>query len=222
VRRIAALDATTLNAEAERYLHDLHAVAPGAQRIVDKMPGNFRYLGLAAMMLPGARIIACERDPRDIGLSIFTYRFYGLHSYAHDLSDLGWYIAQQRRLMDHWRAALPNPILTVRLSDWVDDFSGTLRRVLAFLDLPYDPACETFHEGERRVRTVSRAQVKQPVNARGIGRWRGYESQLAPLIAALREGGALPAPPQAISDAPAPAPETATETATKAAVPADP
>jgi tetratricopeptide (TPR) repeat protein len=222
VRRIAGLDAATLNAEAARYLNDLHAIAPDAQRIVDKMPGNFRYLGLAAMMLPGARIIACERDPRDIGLSIFTYRFYGLHPYAHDLSDLGWYIAQQRRLMDHWRAALPNPILTVRLSDWVDDFTGTLRRVLAFLDLPYDPACENFHEGERRVRTVSRAQVKQPVNARGIGRWRGYEPQLAPLIAALREGGALTDARHAIVDAPAPAPETATETATEAAVPADP
>jgi tetratricopeptide (TPR) repeat protein len=218
VRRIAGLDAATLNAEAARYLNDLHAIAPDAQRIVDKMPGNFRYLGLAAMMLPGARIIACERDPRDIGLSIFTYRFYGLHPYAHDLSDLGWYIAQQRRLMDHWRAALPNPILTVRLSDWVEDFLGTLRRVLAFLDLPYDPACETFHQDERRVRTVSRAQVKQPVNARGIGRWRSYEVQLAPLIAALREGGALADALRAIADTPPPV----RETATGIVVPADP
>ena len=75
-------------------------------------------------MLPGARIIACERDPRDIGLSIFTFRFYGYHGYAHDLADLGWYIAPARRLMAHWRAVLPNPILTVRLRDWVEDFRG--------------------------------------------------------------------------------------------------
>jgi hypothetical protein len=124
-------------------------------------------------------------------LSIFTFRFYGLHPYAHDLADLGWTIAQQRRLMAHWRAALPNPIMTVRLTDWVEDFAGTLRRVLDFLDLPYDAACETFYQTDRRVRTVSRTQVRQPVNARGIGRWRGYEPQLAPLIAALRENGAL-------------------------------
>jgi Flp pilus assembly protein TadD len=191
VRRIARLDAAMLDAEGAGYLRDLHAIAPGAKRIVDKMPGNFRYLGLASMMLPGARVIACDRDPRDIGLSIFTYRFYGLHPYAHDLSDLGWYIAQQRRLMDHWREALPNPMLTVRLSDWVEDFPATLRRVLEFLEMPYDPACETFHEADRRVRTVSRTQVKEPVNGRGIGRWRGYEQQLAPLTAALQEGGAL-------------------------------
>jgi tetratricopeptide (TPR) repeat protein len=191
VRRIAAQDAATLDAEAETYLRALHALAPDAKRIIDKMPGNFRYLGLASMMLPGARVIACERDPRDIGLSIFTFRFYGLHPYAHDLSDLGWYIAQQRRLMDHWFAALPNPIMRVRLSDWVEDFKGTLRRVLEFLDLPYDRACEKFHTADRRVRTVSRTQVKERVNARGLGRWKPYEKNLAPLIDALREHGAL-------------------------------
>ena len=74
------------------------------------MPGNFNYLGLAALILPGARIIQCVRDPRDIGLSIFTYRFYGYHPYAHDLADLGWYIGEYQRLMAHWHAALPNPL----------------------------------------------------------------------------------------------------------------
>jgi tetratricopeptide (TPR) repeat protein len=192
VARIAALDQPSLDAAADRYLADLHALAPGAARVVDKMPGNFNYLGLAALMLPGARIIHCARDPRDIGLSIFTFRFFGDHPYAHDLADLGWYIAEHERLMAHWRAALPNPILTVQLEDWVGDFAGTLRRVLDFLDLPYDAACERFYERDSRVMTVSRNQVREPINARGLGRWRSYESHLAPLIAALRDGGALP------------------------------
>jgi tetratricopeptide (TPR) repeat protein len=192
VTRIAALDGPTLDANAERYLADLHSLAPDKTRIVDKMPGNFNYLGLVALMLPGARIIHCVRDPRDIGLSIFTFRFYGYHPYAHDLGDLGWYIAEHDRMMAHWRETLPNPIQTLPLKDWVDDFAGTLRRVLDFLDLPYDAACERFYESDTRVRTVSRAQVKQPVNARGLGRWRRYEAQLRPLIAALEEGGVTP------------------------------
>jgi tetratricopeptide (TPR) repeat protein len=187
--RIAALEAPALDRAAERYLADLHALAPAKTRIVDKMPGNFAYLGLAALMLPGARIIHCTRDPRDIGLSIFTFRFYGHHPYAHDLADLGWYIAEHERLMEHWRAAAPNPILTLPLKDWVEDFTGTLRRVLDFLELPFDPACERFYESDSRVRTVSRAQVRQPVNARGLGRWRGHEQQLQPLIAELRAQG---------------------------------
>src|SRR5208282_2317243 len=120
--RIAALVQPTLDQAAAAYLGELHALVPEASRVVDKMPGNFNYLGLAALMLPSARIIYCARDPRDIGLSIFTFRFYGYHPYAHDLADLGWYIAQHERLMAHWRAVLPNPILTVRLEDWVADF----------------------------------------------------------------------------------------------------
>ena len=191
VRRVAALDGATLDAAAERYLAELHELAPEKRRIVDKMPGNFNYLGLIGLMLPGAKIIHCVRDPRDIGLSIFTFRFHGVHPYAHDLADLGWYIAQHDRLMAHWRAALPNPILTVRLSDWVEDFDGALARVLAHLDLPPDANCARFYEGENRVRTVSRAQVRQPVNARGLGRWRAYASELTPLIAELDKAGAL-------------------------------
>lgn len=185
VARIAALDQPALDRAAERYLAQMHALAPEATRIVDKMPGNFLYLGLAALMLPGARIIHCVRDPRDIGLSIFTFRFFGHHPYAHDLGDLGFYISEHDRLMAHWRAALPNPILTVALEDWVKDFDATLNRVLEFLDLPYDANCEKFYEQDSRVRTVSRNQVRQPINARGLGRWRNYEAELQPLIAEL-------------------------------------
>jgi Tfp pilus assembly protein PilF len=190
VRRIAALDSKTLDAASENYLAELKALAPEKSRIVDKMPGNFNYLGLVGLLLPGAKIIHCRRDPRDVGLSIFTFRFHGAHGYAHDLGDLGWYIGQHDRLMAHWKQALPNPILEVNLSDWVEDFDATLARVLAHVDLPPDPQCARFYEADSRVRTVSRAQVRQPVNARGIGRWKSYEKQLAPLIAELGASGA--------------------------------
>jgi Tfp pilus assembly protein PilF len=191
VRRIASLDTGTLDKAASDYLAGLHALAPDKNRIVDKLPGNFNYLGLAARMLPAAKFIHCARDPRDIGLSIFTFRFHGSHGYAHDLGDLGWYIGQHDRLMAHWKAVLPDRILTVRLSDWVEDFDGTLKKVLDHLDLPDDPNCARFYEGESRVRTVSRAQVRQPVNARGLGRWRTYAGELAPLITELENAGCL-------------------------------
>jgi len=190
-RRIAALDAAKLDKAAERYLEELHALAPDKTRIVDKMPGNELHLGLVALMLPGAKIIHCVRDPRDIGFSIWTFRFHGEHPYAHDLADLGWTITQRERLMAHWRTVLPNPILTVALHDWVRDFDGTLAKVLAHVELPPDAACERFYESEREVRTVSRAQVRQPVHGRGLGRWRAYAEHLAPLIAELEAGGML-------------------------------
>jgi cytochrome c-type biogenesis protein CcmH/NrfG len=191
VGHVAALDAAALETAASRYLAELHALAPDKARIVDKMPGNYLYLGLAGLMLPGARIIHCVRDPRDVGLSIWTFRFHGAHGYAHDLADLGWTIAEQARLMAHWKAALPNRVLTLALADWVADFDATLARVLIHVRLPHDPACARFYERDSRVQTVSRAQVRQPVNARGLGRWRAYATELAPLIEELDRAGAL-------------------------------
>jgi hypothetical protein len=189
VRALAMLDVDTLTREAGAFLAELHAPAPDAHRIIDKMPDNARHLGFIATLLPGARIIHCTRDPRDIGLSIYQLRFFGYHPYAHGLADLGWAIGQHSRLMAHWRDALPLPLLDVALTDWVEDFAGTLARGLFFLGLPYDPACERFYEQSRRVRTASAQQVRAPVNARGIGRWRRYEAKLAPLITELEAAG---------------------------------
>ena len=110
---------------------------------------------------------------------------------SHDLGDLGWYIGEHDRLAAHWRAELPNATLTVKLSDWVEDFDGTLKRVLDHVDLPHDDNCARFYEGDSRVRTVSYAQVRQPVNARGLGRWRAYADELAPLIKELESAGSL-------------------------------
>jgi hypothetical protein len=157
------------------------------------MPGNELYIGLIGRMLPGAKIIHCVRDPRDIGLSIWTFRFFGEHPYAHDLADLGWTIGVRARLIAHWRDVLPNPILTVALQDWVEDFDGTLARVLTHLDLPPDPNCARFFELDREVRTASFMQVRRPINAQGIGRWRPFEEQLQPLIRELEAAGMLEA-----------------------------
>ena len=95
------------------------------------------------------------------------------------------------KVVRDFKAALPDSILTVKLSDWVDDFDGTLARVLAHVDLPHDPNCERFYEGDSRVRTVSYAQVRQPINSRGLGRWRSYAHELVPLIAELESAGSL-------------------------------
>jgi hypothetical protein len=115
----------------------------------------------------------------------------GHHPYAHDLRDLGFYIGRHHRLMAHWTEASPVPILRVHLHDWIRDLKGTLARVLDFLDLPYDAACERFHESDREVRTASRDQVRRPVNRLGLGRWRDYAVELTPLIEELQKAGVL-------------------------------
>ena len=186
VERAAALDGRALTAAAAVFLEELHALAPGARVILDKMPDNAVHLGFIATLLPGARVIVCTRDLRDVGASIYGQRFNGHHPYAHDLADLGWYMRRRQQLMRHWRAVMPLRMIEIDHSDWIADFDTTLRRTLDFLDLPYDAACSRFHEQNRPVRTASRNQVARPVNALGVGRWQPYAAQLAPMLHELQ------------------------------------
>jgi hypothetical protein len=202
VERMASLDAAALDDAAVPFLASLHQLAPCAPIITDKMPGNSLHLGFLARLLPAARIIRCTRDPRDIGLSIFQRRFFGYHPYAHDLADLGWYIGQHEAVMRHWESALPVPMITIALTDWIEDFDATIARLLAFLGLPANAACKRFYELDRRVATASRDQVRRPINARGIGRWRRYEAELQPMIIEMNKAGLLPPPGSAICPTP--------------------
>jgi hypothetical protein len=150
------------------------------------------HLGFLTQLLPGARVIRCMRDPRDIGLSIFQRRFFGYHPYAHDLADLGWYMGRHEAVMRQWETALPLPMMTIARTDWIDGFDETLARLPDFLRLPPDPACARFYEFDRRVSTASRDQVQRPINAQGVDRWRLYEAELQPMIAELITAGLLP------------------------------
>ncbi|MCQ8279485.1 sulfotransferase [Acetobacteraceae bacterium KSS8] len=188
LQKAAALDRDTLGAAAERYLAELKTLAPDRRYVLDKMPDNLLLLPFIAQLLPGARVIFCERDARDVGLSIFRQRFLGHHPYAHHPADLGWYIARQNTLARHWQTTLPLPMLCVNHGDWIEDFSGTLARVLGFLDLPHDPACEAFHRQDRVAETASRDQVRRPINADGVGLWKDYATPLAPLLRELDAG----------------------------------
>lgn len=146
----------------------------GAKRLVDKQPYNFLHVGLIAMLFADARIVWCQRDPRDIALSIFSESFSPLSAYANDLDDIAFFIREQERLMRHWQAVSPLPMLEMRYEDMVADNEAQVRRLIDFAGLPWDAACLDFHNSGRSVQTLSRWQVRQPVHSRSVGRWRNY------------------------------------------------
>jgi len=170
---------------AERHLQWLQEMAPGAERITDKMPHNFRWLGLVDQLFPAARVIHCVRDPRDTCLSIWFQPFSPGHPYAADLRALGRYYRQYQRLMSHWRAVLALPILELRYEDMVEQHESTVRRLVEFCNLPWDDRCLRFYEHGRAVNTPSQDQVRRPIYRESLGRWRNYVSHLAPLEAGL-------------------------------------
>jgi tetratricopeptide (TPR) repeat protein len=170
------------------YLDGLASLAPGATRIIDKLPVNFQNLGLIHAALPRARFIHMQRNALDTCLSIYFQGFSAAHRYATDFGDLAHYYREYRRLMAHWRATLPPQVLLeVRYEELVEDSERCIRRMLEHLGLAWDPRCLEFHRTERAIMTASNWQARQPLGKGSIGRWRRYERHLGPLREALGE-----------------------------------
>jgi tetratricopeptide (TPR) repeat protein len=160
-----------------------------AARVVDKMPGNFALIGLIRIALPNARVIHVRRDPRDTAVSLFATHFARGHEFAYELGELGRYIRSYLDLMAHWRAAAPGALLEVDYEALVGDLEGQTRRMLAYCGLPWDEACLAFPNADRSVRTASAVQVRRPIHARSIGRWRVHADRLRPLLEAMGDWG---------------------------------
>lgn len=188
---VAALSGEELRLIGTRYLDRIAAAAPAAMpRITDKMPLNFRYIGLIHLALPQARIIHIRRDPVDTCFSCFATLFPGTHRVACELGELGRYYRAYEALMRHWRAVLPEgAMLDVQYEDVVGDVEREARRIIAHCGLEWEPGCLDFHRARRPVRTASVAQVRQPIYRSAIGRWHNYAALLHPLLDAL---GAAP------------------------------
>lgn len=171
---------------ANEYIKRLRRYSDTAKHITDKMPNNFMALGLIHALLPNAKIIHVERNPFDTCLSCFTRLFQHGQFFSYDLTELGRYYADYRRLMKHWRNVLPeNAFLDVRYEDLVNDIEAQTRRILDFCDLPWDPNCLEFYKMERQVRTASVTQVRQPIYKTSVERWRRFEGHLQPLADSL-------------------------------------
>jgi tetratricopeptide (TPR) repeat protein len=168
------------------------ALAPGAERIVDKMPLNFVFVGLIHMALPNARIIHMRRDPLDTCVSCFSLLFTGSQPFAYDLGELGRYYRGYESVMDHWHRVLPaGTMIDVQYEDLVDNLESVSREALQHCRLEWEDACLDFHDTKRVVRTASLMQVRAPLYRSSIGGWRRYAKHLKPLADAL--GGDIPA-----------------------------
>jgi predicted Zn-dependent protease len=168
-----------------RYLAETEVYRSGAPFFIDKMPNNFRHVGLIHLMLPNAKIIDVRRDPMSCCFSNLKQLFAQGQEFAYSVDDIARYYRTYLELMAHWDAALPGRVLRVRHEDVVDDLEGRVRRILGYCGLPFEPACVAFHETRRSVRTPSSEQVRQPIFRDGLDAWRQYEPWLGPLQEAL-------------------------------------
>jgi tetratricopeptide (TPR) repeat protein len=178
-------------AAARRYLARLDRLAPAtARRIVDKMPDNFPLLGFIALLWPGARVLLCRRDLRDIAVSCWQSSFDTI-PWSNDWEHMARRFADHERLLAHWERTRPMAWLDVIYEELVSDPEGQSRRLIAFLGLEWEPACLEFYKARRVVRTASQIQVREPIHTRSVGRWRRYEPTLRPFLEALRRSGVV-------------------------------
>ena len=174
-----------LAAMGQKYLDDTQIHRGQAPFFIDKMPNNFRHIGLIQLILPNAKIIDARRHPMACCFSGFKQLFASGQEFSYSLEDIGRYYQDYISLMNHWHRVLPGKILTVHHEAVVFDLEAQVRQLLAFCGLAFDPACLNFHQTERSVRTPSSEQVRQPIYQSGLEAWMGFEPWLAPLKAAI-------------------------------------
>lgn len=175
----------SVNRAAGQYLSAINSLNATARYVTDKMPTNYLELGLIQLLFPQCRVIHCMRDPLDTCLSCYMTEILMGGGFCRDLPTLAGYYRQYQRLMAHWKQVLTIPVLEVRYEDVVSDLEGQTRRLLEFLDLSWEPRCLEFHENRRLVATASREQVRRPLYASSVGRWKHYEKHIGELISGL-------------------------------------
>ncbi len=182
---LSTLDPDEFQKLGETYLRNTLAYRSGSAHFIDKMPNNFRHIGLIHLILPNARIIDARREPMACCFSNLKQLFASGQEFTYSIADIARYYRTYLDLMQHWNTVLPGKVLRVLHEDVVDDLESNIHRILDFCGLDFEPACIDFHKSKRSVRTASSEQVRQPIFREGLDQWKHYEPWLGPLRDAL-------------------------------------
>ena len=183
---LAELGAADFQRFGERYMNDTRAYRrTGRPFFIDKMPNNFRYIGLIHLMLPNAKIIDARREPLACCFGNLKQLFSSGQEFSYSVEDIARYYRTYLELMQHWEAVLPGRILRVQHEEMVEDLESNVRRILEFCGLPFEEGCLEFHHTARSVHTASSEQVRRPISREGLEQWKNYERWLVPLREAL-------------------------------------
>lgn len=183
---LLSLSEPQLKAIGESYISDSEIFRTDKPYFIDKMPNNFRHIGLINLILPNAKIIDIRRDSMAGCFSCYKQLFAEGQEFTYGLDDLASYYNDYVELMDHWKEVLPNKILSVQYEDLVGDLENSVRRILDYCELPFEQDCVEFYKSKRAVKTPSAEQVRQPIFKEGLDYWKNYEPYLSDLAKNLK------------------------------------
>jgi tetratricopeptide (TPR) repeat protein len=182
---LKTMDAESLRSFGEAYINDTKVHRGQAPFFIDKMPNNFRHIGLINLILPNAKIIDARRHPMGCCFSAFKQLFHEGQEFSYSLNEVGTYYKDYVDLMDHWDEVLPGKVLRVQYEEVVADLETQVRRILDYCELDFEESCVSFYQTDRAVRTPSSEQVRQPIYKSGVEQWKNFEGNLDPLKQAL-------------------------------------
>ena len=154
---------------------------------IDKMPNNFPHIGLIKMILPNAKIIDARRNPMDGCFSCFKQYFAKGQHFTYDLDDIARYYKDYLRLMGFWNKFFPGSIHTVLYEDVINNSEEEVRKMLDYLQLPFEESCMDFYKSSRPVKTASSEQVRQPIYKSALNYWKNFENDLSVLAKHFNE-----------------------------------
>ncbi len=175
----------TFRTIGEQFISETQVHREAAPFFIDKMPNNFRHIGLIHLILPNAKIIDARRDPMSCCFSGFKQLFASGQEFTYGLYEIGTYYQDYVELMNHWDTVLPGKVLRVHYDDVVNDLESEVHRILDYCELPFESSCVEFHRNPRAVRTPSSEQVRQPIYRQALEQWKYFEPWLSPLKEAL-------------------------------------
>ena len=193
--KLSKLDTVTASTQIDfaalgrAYMQAVQPRVGSTRHFVDKLPLNYLNLGVIAHALPNAKIVLLVRNPMDSCFAMFKTLFAEAYPFSYSLDDLGEYYVAWRQLMRHWKALLKDRLHIVRYETLVTQTEATVRDLIAYCGLEWDPACLNFHERQDGVSTASAAQVRQPIYVSSLEKWRRYEDELSPLAGHLEAAG---------------------------------
>ena len=171
------------------YLDTTRRVRGDTPHFVDKLPQNYLCIPLILAALPNAKILHLTRNPMDACFASFKQLFADAYLHSYDQQEMARHHARYRDLMKTWRERFGDRFLDLSYEQTVADLEPNARRVIEFLQLPWEDQCLDFHAQSSGVATASAVQVREPAHTRSVGRWRRYERQLAPMLHSLKDAG---------------------------------
>ena len=178
---LLSLSAPQLKMIGEQYIKDAEIFRTDKPFFIDKMPNNFRHIGLIKLILPNAKIIDIRRNSMSACFSCYKQLFAEGQEFTYDFGDLAGYYNNYVELMEHWNQVLPNQILSIKYEDLVNDFENSVNKILNYCNLDFEDECLSFYKNKRSVRTPSSEQVRQPIYKKGLDYWKNYDIYLGDL-----------------------------------------